>query len=502
MQGPSFLPQELSYCESFDSDAALFKALINTPAHFIEFFELACEDEPWARDHFGLMKEMLRWAAKSFYTIKLTRPETLRIVKAIQNHLALLQPLLHFRSALYYTVILTVENQEIFANSIIYGAQSSFFSELFQINCFERFHNEWTFPKVPLSQFRIIEQYLYRGTVPDLWRYEKGELLSLMRQAKMWDLQELVKESAYILKRYIDRDNVLDTLLEAHRNYFTEWKDECYEFFNRQQWGLRFLKGRVGELRVEFLDYHEATFELFDKIKKWVTHLAFSRNMSENRQYFGKIIDSCPKLIGVDLSGSNRYANQFDEIPSHIAELNLSACAWLNHTLLKEASLQFSSLRGLEIANNTQLNYLSWGELARFHHLTNLNLSGCYQITDDDLKLIAHACPHVSELNLSECKGIEDKGITDLVHSSHQLTQLNLNYCTTLTDRTLVEIGQYASRLIGLQIVRCLGFTDKGLLQLVRYRHTLNSVDIRQCDFSLKVIEQIRRSHPSVKMMV
>lgn len=501
MQGPSFLPEELAYCNTFETEEALLQALIKNRVHFIDFFELACADETWCEAHLQLIKQMLRWAARAYFLSEFATSDALRITKSIQSHLSILEPLLHFRSALFYTVIFTIEGKDVLANSLIYGAQSQYFADLFKINCFDKFHNDWTMKGVPLAHFRLVDEYLMKGTIPDLWRHERSEVLALMRLARIWEIGDIVKECAFVLKRYIDRDNVWDTLIEAHRKFYEEWKEHCYDFINRQGWGLRFLPGRQGDLRVEILDYNEETLERFAKVQKWVTHLTFGGRLSEDRARFAALIDSCPKLVGIDLSCSLSYTNQFDSIPGHISELNFSACPWLRHQHLREASLQFPNLKILELANDTQLNYQSWGELGRFRSLVTLNLSGCNQIADEDLKLIGQSCPHLFEINLEECRGFTDVGVADLVHHCQVLAGLNLNRCYPLTDKAIGEIGRSASRLVDLSLVRCVEMTDKGLLRLLRFCHTLRRLDVRQCDFSLKVLEQVRKTYPSLQLI-
>lgn len=491
MQGPEFLSSELARYEVFETEEALFQGLVQSPKDLIEFFSQACADTRWREEHEKLIKALLRWGAKSYYLGQLSAYDARQMAITIQTHDLFFQRFLYFRPALFLTMTLIIEQKPFLVNALLFGAASRFFYDLFKIGCFSKFHNEWTLNNISISSFELINTHVLKGKIEDLWRYSETEVFALMRQAKKWELIHLVQECAVILKRYINRDNIISSLLEAHRQLYIAWKLDCYIFFNQQNWSVRLLSGKDTDLKVEILDFKQETLELFEQLAPWVTHLAFRGTLSEEEFYYKTCIQHCPKLIGIDLGGTSAYTTQFDALPSHLVEIDLAACAWLKPEHLRSIGLLFPHLKRLKLPSNPQLNYMAWGELKHLHYLECLNVARCQQIADEDLKLIAQACPHLLEMNLEDCRGVTDQGISALIYYCQHLNLLTLNHCDSITDRTLLELGLRAYTLTQLNLEHCLNLSDQGLLSLVRLRHTLKVLNIKYCNFSLEVIKEV-----------
>lgn len=500
MQAPDFLADDLQpYLAAATTEKELFQALARRPEDLIAFFETACEDEVWLVKHLHFVKSVVRWGAKNFYLGRLPVYEAKRLATIIRLHYSLLEPFLFFQPALFLTITLQIEGEARLVNSLLFGTSSRFFKDLFT-TCFNKFVDFWSLSSISLPIFELIEQYVLKGQIGDLWKREEPDILLLMRQAKAWDFPGLAKECAAVLKRYLTPDNVIDTLLQAHRQFFLEWKRVCCEAFNHYGYGLRLLAlEHETDLKVEWLDFKQETLDLFNRLAPFVTHLTFSGELSQS-PYYGQVIDLCPRLVGIDLSGSAQYDNQFDDMPGSLIELNLSACAWLRPKHLKEVGYQFLNLKKLSLNSNVQLSYEAWGEFSRLRHLIALHLAGCHQLEDEDLKLISRSCSHLLELDLDECRNLTDGGLFDLIAACPQLTQLTISRCQELTDKTLQELGVRAYQLSELNIVRCVKLTDQGLLQLLRLRPTLKSLNVKSCEFSLRTLEKIRHDYPFLEL--
>lgn len=494
MEVPVFLPAHLSYCEKCQTDQDLIQALIKRPTDASLFFEVACQDETWARQHPKAMRGLLRWSSKAYYLGQLSLFHAQTFVQGVQQHVWL-HPFLFFRSALFFTISLKIEQKEVIVNSLLFGVLSPYFYHLFRTYCFDQWRDDWTLPHVSLSIFRLVETHMMHGEIPDLWRHTEEEIKRLMLQVKAWEIASLVKECTTILTRYLNPENIVESILQAHQQLLTEWKKQCLNFFNQQGWGIHFLPGREDDLRLEILNYKEETLELFDCFASVVTHLTFSGRLSED-PLFAVLIHKTRQLKGIDLSGSLHYTRQFDDLLLELTEINLSACPWLNARMLAALHQRLPYIRELYLGNNPQLNYTSWGELKRFPYLQVLDLTRCYQMTDDDLKLIAQACSKLSEINLEECREIGDRGVGDLIHLCSHLTSLKLNRCYQLTDRSLHEIALYAYNLTDLSLVRQTEFSDKALLNLVRQRTGLRFLNLDNCEFSFQTILFIQEHYP------
>ena len=494
MEGPSFLPPELLHYTSSNNDGELLNALLKKPIDLVSFFEIACEDESWCEGHFKFIRLAMRWASKSYYSYQLPLPLAKKIVASIQKRFNFFKQYLYFRPALFYTVTFFVENEPIFVNCLMFGIGSSYFYDLIRSGCFNKLSYEATLNRFPLPLFRLVEEYLLKGEIDYLWKCEQTEIHDLMKLANSISIFSLVKECADVLRRYISKDNVVETLLKAHNRSFYAWKKHAEKIFNDQGWGLRVLEEKQSNLKIEFLNYKQETLELFDVLAPAVTHLAFSGHLSED-VFYKEAIRKCPKLVGIDLCNSLKYADQFSDIPQHISEIDLSACAWLNAQYLQEISLYFPGLYSLNMGSNLHLNYLTWGELFRFKKLSVLHLPRLNQISDEDLKLISHACPNLVELNLEECRNFSDAGLLEVISHCRFLSILNLNRCAQLTDKILFALGSFGS-LSSLSIVRCTLLSEKNLVRFVEKSSNLRFLNVQQCDFSPHVLEELRRLFP------
>jgi hypothetical protein len=500
MQAPLLLPNHLThYTSSANTDDELLQLLLPKLDDLVLFFEFACEDEKWMDRHSKFLRFLLRWVTKQYYLGNLSIYYAQRIVKVVQDHHVLLHPFLFFRAALFFTIKLKVENDEILVNSLLFGVCSPILRGVFKRECFEKLIDEWRLLNVSKHVFHQIEMYILKGEIPELWRVDYADILSLMDQAKVWELKELVKDCAAVLRRYIDPHNVVETILKAHQKGYEEWKEEAYTFFNQQGWGFRFLAGNPSDLKIAFLDFKSETLELFFLFAPWVTHLTFGAGLSREPE-FQRILPLSPGLIGVDLSGSDAYVDQFASLPSYLVELALSACFWLRPDHLRQIASQCPHLKKLELAHNTHLTPLTWGELHRFRHLRSLNLARCFQLTSQDLKSIGQGCSLISDLNLEECRGVDHKGLLDLMIISPHLHELNLSYCNQFSDSILIEVALHLNQLTHLQLVNCTGFTDNGLQQLIKLRPTLKFLNVKGCHFSFNVLESIRKIFPLLEL--
>lgn len=497
MQLPALLPEELAYCEKFADEQALFQGLVQKPSDLIFFFDIAAEDETWCEEHPWLIRSLLRWGAKQLYLHKLPRYSALTMVKAVQRHASVFKSHLYFRPALFYNATLELEALKFPVNSLLYGAMSAYFYERFNRR-YDLFRSDISLTKTTPALLRLVDEHILKGAIADLWKCEKAEILALMRQAKAWDLPLLVEECAVLLRRYIDQDNVVDTLLQAHQEGFSLWKEECYNFLNSHFRGLRFLPGKPEDLYIEWMDYKDETLDLFKRLAPCITHMAFGGRLSASPN-FQKAINRCPKLIGLDFSGSEDFFNL--ELPFDLVELNVSACTWLAPGNLRALFYQCPDLKRVHLANNVHLSYLAWSHLNRLTDLVELDVACCSQIGDDELKLISRACPRLAELDLEECKNITDAGILELLNVCPHLAILNLSRCYGLTDKTLTYLGMHALELSHLTLVRGIGFSEKALARFIRQRNTLRVLDIRQSEFSLQFLIRLKREFPNVTIV-
>ena len=100
----------------------------------------------------------------------------------------------------------------------------------------------------------------------------------------------------------------------------------------------------------------------------------------------------------------------------------------------------------VKIRNENLIKYI-----IETYSFSNLNFTGCREITDSGLKSLTNC----TSLNLSFCKNITDSGLKSLVNC----TSLNLTYCYGITDEGLKSLTNCAS----LNLSYCNKITDLGL---------------------------------------
>lgn len=89
----------------------------------------------------------------------------------------------------------------------------------------------------------------------------------------------------------------------------------------------------------------------------------------------------------------------------------------------------------------------------------------CSKITDDGITTLGRLCPDLNILELQECDLITDAGVQALVGSCKNLTRLNLKECDKLSDGALGFIGGL-SKLEELDVQDCDLISNRGLQSL------------------------------------
>lgn len=534
MECPSFLPETMKYCETCKSEEELVDALAKHMSDLTTFFEAACDDEGWAIQHPHVLRLMLRRITRLMALNKLPLIYAEKAARAVQRHESLLETYLQFRSVLFYNVNIVIEKESHWVNSLMLAAASPFFRNQIRNLCWETFQNRLSLPGATKAYFPLIKEYLYTGIVKELWKAEFKDVHAIMRQAYRWELEGLVWQCVDVLRRYLDKGNVIEHLLQAHRDHFPEWKHACYQFFNKQGWGLRFLEKGSDELVVEFLNFNNETIELFNLFAPLITHIAFRGDLKE-RSMFNTIMNKCPNLIGLDLSQFRDFSSYLSDLPSNIfdlipsinfegilqeiamsnlpayvadflpngiLELDLSSCDWLKPIYLKFILMFCPQLKKLSLAGNVQLTYETWGNFHRLSGLLSLDLSHCKQLTNEDLLTILQACTTLENISLEDCPHLTDRGFTSILDHCLLLSHLNLSR-TAVTNKTLIDLSNRANQLTHLSIQGSEEITESGIAALARGCPLLKFLDVQGCRFiSERTVAKLQRARPSIRVIL
>jgi F-box and leucine-rich repeat protein 2/20 len=456
---PIFFPSSLDTYNSYEIDEELFKALIRHPKDLVLFFEYGFKDIPWVLSHKRLFEWIIRWSTKQFYLGLLKKEDAQQLVRIIQDHSSVVQPWLFFRPAFFLTLQVIVKNHTYLINTFLFGVNSPVLEKIFKRECFEKLNHQWTFSHLSSSLFVLIHDYILHGTSENLWALEQAEIFTLMKQARDWEIFPLMQECAEVLKRYLQIDTVITCFIEAHQQNFQAWKKVCQDFFNQQTWGLRLLPCDTKEIKIEFLDAHQETIELFDFFAPFVTQLAFSGSLSD-QPFYHPMLNRCLHLTGLDLSGFDGKGDPLNHLPDSLIHFNLAASPWVQPDVLHQLSKNFPHTIFLDLASNSHLSYLAWGKLAQFKELEALRLAFCYQLTDENLRLITQGLPYLLSLDLEECRKISEQGLLDAGVNCMQLSTINLNFCSQLSNQTITRFITLCHSLTEIYVKGC-GLTEQ-----------------------------------------
>ncbi|XP_076177721.1 uncharacterized protein LOC143151999 isoform X2 [Ptiloglossa arizonensis] len=118
--------------------------------------------------------------------------------------------------------------------------------------------------------------------------------------------------------------------------------------------------------------------------------------------------------------------------------------------------------------------------LIRLKCLRELDLSGCYRITDVSLKH-AFTFPELKILNLSQCEQVTHVGLDYLSRNNPAIEVLNLSLCRNISDIGISYLAQRLHRLKRLLIQTCSQLTDQSLESIRLYCKNLQYLDTRYC---------------------
>jgi hypothetical protein len=451
----------LEFYSHFATEKEMLQTLIQKPAEALIFFEYACQDEEWIEQHLYVIRWLIRWISKSFYLSQLPAKYVQRFLQLMQQHYQTLKPFLFFQNAFLFNIHIQLADQTRTVNSFLFGAASSRFAEQFKRQFFYHFRDTVTLDRFPVHLFLLVEEHIYHGHIEQLWRQSQETIMTLMHEAHYWNLNSLEQECALILKRYLTKENVIESILQAHRLGYLMWKQICEDFFNQHFETLHFIAH--DELYIELFDLKQDTLDIFILFTSLVTHVACA---VQTNALFIELLQKSPHLKGIDLSSSKELTLLFEDIPPSIQEINLSGCAWLQAHHLKQLALCLPHLHKLYLNSNLQLNYLAWGELRGLSNLEVLHVARCHQVDDAALRLISQSVPRLIELNLQDCRSISDQGMLELIQACPLLTTLNISECSQLSNQILIEWGLKSRFLNHLDLHHCKGFTEEGINKL------------------------------------
>lgn len=487
MQLPSLIPPELKQYNQAENETALLQMLIKKTPELVLFFEYACEDETWSDRHGTFMRAALEWFTAQSLQERLSAPFIQRIAASVRAHY------LNLKSYIPRDLTFDVQSKKMAFSSFLFAASSDYFHNLIRGQRHHERNAAISLNTLPIDFFEHVEEFVYTGGVASIWKYDQAALLKFLRHASDLRLIGLMQLCEDTLKRYIDRDNAIELLIKAYKRSWMHLQKHCCHFINTLSWGVKFEdpeKFRITEhgerkfLAFEFLEYSDTSLEIFEQVRKLITHLIFSGSLVEEPP-FNKVVQECPHLRFLDIGRTRDYNQRLHDVNPNLQELDLSNCAWLTNDYLKKIVEIFPNLRRLALTSNVQLTFLGWSALQKLPLLYGLDISRCRQVHDDDLLLILRACPQLTDLDLEECRGLTERAFFDLAKGLPNLAVLNVSK-SHISDIALIEIALRCRHIVELYLKRCKEISEKGVLQFVAHAPFLKVLDVTGCDVSHK----------------
>ncbi|KAK9700524.1 hypothetical protein K7432_012150 [Basidiobolus ranarum] len=115
--------------------------------------------------------------------------------------------------------------------------------------------------------------------------------------------------------------------------------------------------------------------------------------------------------------------------------------------------------------------------------IQSLNLTdGQELVTDATIKALACFCPNLKRINLSSCFNITDNSLVDILEAcSHSLESINLNGCSKITDNGVALIGLKCSRVESVNLAGCHEITDSTIISISEGCRSLKQLRISDC---------------------
>ncbi|KAJ0493509.1 putative leucine-rich repeat domain superfamily [Helianthus annuus] len=182
------------------------------------------------------------------------------------------------------------------------------------------------------------------------------------------------------------------------------------------------------------------------------------------------LAQSCPKLETLSLG-------KYHDLPSEPGIVSLATSC---------KNLTWLDLEGCIRVTDESLKAI--GE----SRICNLNLGGCYLVTDLGLEYLANGDlkNYLSELNLSGCDKISDHGIIYL-SKMVGLIKLNISWLINITDISLLAIGSKCLKLQTVYLTGCEAITSEGL-GAFNGHHTLKTLLLFSCyNFCWEDVESV-----------
>ncbi|XP_023340255.1 F-box/LRR-repeat protein 15 [Eurytemora carolleeae] len=137
----------------------------------------------------------------------------------------------------------------------------------------------------------------------------------------------------------------------------------------------------------------------------------------------------------IDFHATHQGLSQERKSTPSLIEINLTGCWELTDDVVKNFLSRFPKLKVVELGNIYSLTDTTMKALATYtRDLQVLNIQGCWRISDSGLRTVSEYCPNIVKLKVEDCRAISESSLA-------RLRQKDVDIDRAL-DRTLLRIQQ------------------------------------------------------------
>jgi F-box/leucine-rich repeat protein 2/20 len=489
---PDSLPQVLEKYSSAASDSELAELLKSNKNDGLLFFLTAVADETWCEKHMPVIGELITWMRDLLFREEIPRAVAEKAAKAIQPRYGF------FEEYLDPNLVCKLRDKSVGLNSFMFQAISLPFFYLIRRECRDKNQIAFEIRNLSFGDFQLVEECILTGDSSIEWKINADVAPRALKLALTWGLPGLAAHCERIFLRDVNDANVLDMLAMTDVYTLLQLRERCLEIINDWNQGVQVASLGERALSLHLLEVTESSLKLFQSLSSFVTTWICGLKVIDDPAAIA-IAAGCPRLKGLDLMRTSAYSALLGQIAAKIEDLNVAGCEWMSDASFKEIIRLFSSLRRLNVGSCVHLSALSWGELIKLRALDALSLSRCFQVSDQELKLILNACPRLQELDVSECRQLSAQGFHFIAAANRSFSALAFGR-TGITDAALLGIVSKLPTLQRLDLTRCQELSEEGIIESIRLLSALRWVDVSQTAITDSALEQLKASRPLLEI--
>lgn len=115
------------------------------------------------------------------------------------------------------------------------------------------------------------------------------------------------------------------------------------------------------------------------------------------------------------------------------------------------------------------------------HHLQQVQLNGCAQLSRHALVAISLSCPHLRQLSLAHCEWVDSLSLRSLADHCKALEAVDLTACRQLKDEAVCYLAQKCSGLKCLSLAVNANMGDVAVEEIAKCCPELEHLDLTGC---------------------